>query len=297
MSETVQTERSPHWPETSGTRVEQSSSQRTAWGGHDEIWRTLGDQGGWYAAARAGLWQHSQQSQQLQPSQPTMDEPDIKQLRKALAGDTIALRSLVECMTPVVRARVARALLRRVPSGQRDLSSDVADFTQEVFVALFSSDAKALRAWDPTRGLSLRNFVGLLAQHRVAELLRTTRWQRQYAEVELDERYFGSMRDLGADIEASSASHRELSRMLEYLEANLTTRALEMFERLYVQGQSVEQVSAETGLKSDAIYQWRSRLAKAVREARSHLQVGPGDSRPPLPLGSSETSRTARRSR
>ena len=36
--------------------------------------------------------------------------------------------------------------------------------SEEVLVALFEADAKVLRTWDPSKGLSLRNFAGLLAE-------------------------------------------------------------------------------------------------------------------------------------
>ena len=42
-----------------------------------------------------------------------MDDWTPEQIERALSGDDRALRSLVSAMTPVVQARIARALLRR----------------------------------------------------------------------------------------------------------------------------------------------------------------------------------------
>jgi hypothetical protein len=83
-------------------------------------------------------------------------------VRRALAGDRGALRPLVDVLVPVVQARVARAMVRSAVAHKqgRDLRQDMADFMQEVFVALFADRAKALRSWDPTRGCSLRKLCG-----------------------------------------------------------------------------------------------------------------------------------------
>src|SRR5581483_4281601 len=104
---------------------------------------------------------------------PAVDEAS-SMIRAALEGDPQATRTLVDRLAPVVQSRVTRGLLRRSPSsGGRDVRQEVEDFTQEVFLSLFRDGGRALRAWDPARGLSLENFVGLLAQHQVASILRT----------------------------------------------------------------------------------------------------------------------------
>jgi RNA polymerase sigma-70 factor (ECF subfamily) len=224
-----------------------------------------------------------------------MNEFDRERLYKALSGDSASVRALVALLTPVVRARVLRALARRYPNSERDMATDVADFTQEVFVALFTADSKALRAWDPERGLSLRNYVGLLAQHRVAEILRKLSWQRQADETEFDESSLrATFQEPASDVEASSSSQEQLRRLLEHLEAKLSTRGLEMFERLYVQGQSIEQVCAETGLSADAVYQWRSRLSKFARDAHRAMQSQSGATDSMVPPAASRGLRRQR---
>ena len=62
-------------------------------------------------------------------------------VRDALSGDRKALRELVDALTPVIQARVVRALLRR--RGQaagRDIRQEVEDMTQDVFSALFAHE-------------------------------------------------------------------------------------------------------------------------------------------------------------
>lgn len=200
--------------------------------------------------------------------------PEIDQhfVCSALDGDPAALRAVVDSLTPIVQARVTRALLRRHEMRARDLRQEVADFTQEVFAALFTSDCKALRAWDPQRGLSFSNFVGLLAQRRVASLLRVRRRNPIGGETLRDSDVdVGSEDARPVNLEAQIASRELLTQLLEELEADLSPRGLDLFQRLYANEQSVEEVCAQTGLSPNAVHQWRRRLGQSARRALDAL--------------------------
>lgn len=211
----------------------------------------------------------------------------VARLHDALAGDAAAVAQLIDAVTPVVQARVARALLRRVRRDRRDVRQEVADLTQEVFVALFSEDAKALRAWEPARGLSLVNFVGLLAERRVASLLRVKRyafWLQECAASAPEER----AEDLAAEpVDSEVISRLTVEQLVEALRSMLSPRGLELFQRLYVDEQSVEDVCAQTGLNPAAVYQWKHRIAQTARTALAALQ---GDG-----LAGAHADRSARR--
>ena len=208
-------------------------------------------------------------------------EIDAAAVRAALEGDSAALHELVEVMTPIVHSRVARSLGRRRETRGRDIRPDIADFTQEVFVALFTDDAKALRSWNPTRGLSFINFVGLLAQRRVATLLRVRKRNTWYDEPLRDsEPPMAAANDSGS--EASAVSRELLGRLLDRLETMLSPRGLDLFQRLYMDEQSVEEVCAQTGLNPNAVHQWRRRLGIAARRALEELQ-GASSSQPAMP--------------
>jgi RNA polymerase sigma-70 factor (ECF subfamily) len=94
-------------------------------------------------------------------------------IRRALTGDPTALTELVAVLTPVIQARVARTLLARRHrlAGGRDVRQEVEDLSQDVFLTLFSRDARVLRDWQPGRGLSLESFVGLVAERQVLSFL------------------------------------------------------------------------------------------------------------------------------
>jgi RNA polymerase sigma-70 factor (ECF subfamily) len=198
-------------------------------------------------------------------------------LRRALEGDSVAARVLVDSLAPVVHARVARSILRsgtRRRQG-RDLRQDVEDFTQEVFAFLFADKGKALRSWEPTRGLSLANFVGLVAEHQVASLLRSGRRSPWTDEPVADEDLQAAA-GTAANTDERVHSREVLSALHERLQAELTPRGSILFQLLLVEERPVEEVCRQTALNSDAVYAWRSRLRKLVLRLAQEINADPG---------------------
>lgn len=192
-------------------------------------------------------------------------------VRGAIARDPVAVRGLVALLRPTIQVRVARGLMRNphVRAAQRSAAQEVEDMIQEVFLSLFDDDAKALRAWRPER-LGLQGFVGMLAEHQVASILRSGRrrpWRDEHADgVEPD--VLPSLREAP---EAQFATRELLRTIVERLRAELTPKGFDLFTRLLVDDQPVEQACAELGMTRDAIYAWRSRLQRRVRELGAEL--------------------------
>jgi RNA polymerase sigma-70 factor (ECF subfamily) len=203
---------------------------------------------------------------------PDLD-PDV--LRNALAGDRRALRAFVEAMSPVVEARAVRALARRrAERAGRDLRQELEDMCQDVFAALFAHDGRVLRSWDATKGLSLSNFVGLVAERQVASILRSGRrnpWRDRPEELDELERASDVVPDAAPQVESREA----LEILLDRLRASLSTRGLVLFQRLYVQEEPVDKVAADLGMTRDAVYMWRSRVNKLLAK----LALDPEESR------------------
>jgi RNA polymerase sigma factor (sigma-70 family) len=194
-----------------------------------------------------------------------------ERIRMATAGDTGALTELLAIATPVVQARVARALSRRPDARGRDIQSDVADLTQEVFLVLFTADRNALKSWDPARGLSFPNFVGLLAQRRVSSILRAR--SARVRTGPFDQEAMNNMIGVAPLPEAVASSRELLSRLLARLHAQLSARGMELFERLFVAQESVEEVCAHMNLTANAVRQWRRRLGNAAHSALRELKA------------------------
>ncbi len=196
-------------------------------------------------------------------------------VQRALAGDQTALSRLVAGLTPVVQARVARTLLaRRSRLGRgRDVRQEVEDMSQEVFLSLFSRSAHVLRSWQAERGLSLENFVGLIAERQVVSFLRSGRrnpWKEDPTAAEdLD------AIDPDRGPEEVTASREQLSLLLERLREKLCPLGHQLFVLLFVQEMSVGERMAESGLSADAVYAWRSRLRRLAQQLLAELSGKP----------------------
>lgn len=186
-------------------------------------------------------------------------------LQRALAGDRRAVRELIAELSPVIQARAGRLLARRPLTRSRDIRQEVLDLTQHVFVDLFRDDARLLRSWDPERGLSLANFVGMIAEQRVLAVLRN-RNKNPFR----DEPTAPEDLDVGADSargpERIAASKEALATVLDALRGRLSDQGLAMFHWLFVEGRSVEEVCALADTSADAVYAWRSRIGKLARQ-------------------------------
>ncbi|HJK92238.1 MAG TPA: sigma-70 family RNA polymerase sigma factor [Polyangiaceae bacterium LLY-WYZ-15_(1-7)] len=191
----------------------------------------------------------------------------------ALAREPGAVRVFVAALTPVIQARVARALHRRGGLAGREVRQEVRDLTQEVFVALFADDARVLRRWDGDKGLSLPNFVGLVAEREAGAILRSKRrspFTDEPTEGAALERRSGAARSVEREVGA-----RDLLRaLLARLEEELSPLGAQIFDLVWRQQKSTEQVCAELGMSKDAVHAWRSRIMKKARALRAELERG-----------------------
>lgn len=190
----------------------------------------------------------------------------------ALAGNTGAVRRLIAALTPVIQARVARALMRRRAAGRgREIRQEIEDLTQEVFVALFEHEGRILRTWDPEKGLSLQNFAGLVAERQVASILRSGRRSPWTEDPTLGEELDHSRTSVPPTPERRLGERELYEVLLSRLKEALSPKGLQLFELLVVDQAPVEQVCTETGLSTDAVYAWRSRLLKLLRKLRTEI--------------------------
>ena len=204
------------------------------------------------------------------------DEEVRRRVEDALRGDRAAMEALVADLAPVVHVRVARAMTRRRRQAHgRDLRHDLEDLVQDVFAALFAKNGRALRTWDPARGLSFTGFVGFLAEREVAMAMRSGKrnpWTEDpTADVRLN---YLSGSDQG--VESRLQSRDLLARISERLREKLTPRGRQYFQLIYVENRPVQDVATRTGTTAAALYAWRSRLTKLLRELRKDLEAEEG---------------------
>lgn len=204
-----------------------------------------------------------------------------KDIKRALEGNQATLTRLIDELTPVIQARVARTLLRwGTLGGGRDIRSDVEDLSQEVFVSLFADQGKTLRQWDVEKGLSLKNFVGLVAQRHTASILRNRKQHPWNEEPVLDmvlERHIENSHHISAsatgaipsgaiDSEEAMTSKELLRFLFRRLEEELSPLGMNLFHLIFVKEMSVEDVCEHMNMTADAVYAWRSRLTRMAKK-------------------------------
>lgn len=207
-----------------------------------------------------------------------MSDLDDESLRDAaLAGDSAAVRVLVDRLLRPIEYRVSQAISRY--RSRCDAKQACADLTQHVFLALFEDGGRRLRAWEPGRGASLETFVGLIAEREVVALLRRDRrnpWTESPTEATALAAKVGEV----GDHEDAVVNRQWLARVLDRALEGLDERGLLLFQRLIVDEAPVETVAAEVGSSIAALYMWKSRFSKGVRELAEELSAVPERERP-----------------
>src|SRR5262245_567748 len=94
-------------------------------------------------------------------------------ISRALESERRAVEQLVNFLTPVIRQRAGRVLARGARG--RDLQAAIDDVVQLVLISLFADRCRALCSWDAERGMSLVQFVGLIAERQAISIARSQR--------------------------------------------------------------------------------------------------------------------------
>ena len=197
-------------------------------------------------------------------------EASLYLIRHALNGDPDALGELVNRLTPVIQARVRRSLLRnRSGLESADPRELLKDLVQEVFLSLWRNEGAALRSWDPAKGASLENFVGLIAERKVIAHLR--RRSLPVASNPPEDHVLGpELRRAGP--EHGTVSKHLLRALIEHLRKDLSPLGFTLFELLFIWEGTVREVSADLGMKPDAVRKWRTRLRAAAHRWLNEIE-------------------------
>jgi RNA polymerase sigma factor (sigma-70 family) len=198
------------------------------------------------------------------------DEP-LSLVRRAISGDAKAVRALVQRLTPLLQARAVRALLRcgrgLLP---RDVRQEVEDLVQTLFSIFFANGGKLFFDWDPGRGKSFDNYVAMVADCRLASVLRTRRG-RVWPDDPMEMEDLESSAEFQIGPEPMIDSREELTLILRRFGEVATERAYELFVMLYVEERSAEEVSEMTGMSVENVHAHKSRLGKLARRVASEV--------------------------
>ena len=186
-----------------------------------------------------------------------------------LDGDRRAVSAFVRVMTPIVQARAAKAMRGFAVEGSR-ARQELEDMVQDTFLALFANESKLLRGWDPDRGLSFQNFVGLIAYRLALSKLRTQKSNPFNADPTMDEELEQGQEPEPA-FDTALAQRDLMVKVVARVRAKLSPLGLSLFTALIIEEREIEDVMMEESMSRDALYAWRSRLLKAIKREYQSL--------------------------
>jgi RNA polymerase sigma factor (sigma-70 family) len=150
---------------------------------------------------------------------------------------------------------------------------DIEELTQDVMTLLFADSGRILLAWDGERGLSFRNYVGLVAERSTRRIVRS----RNHRMCSSPSECASSPRE--EEIEDSGPGPESLLAAREYVEVVvsrvrnlLSPQARKLFDLLLLEGRPIDEVCHLTGLTREATYTWRSRLARMARRIAREVE-------------------------
>ena len=203
-----------------------------------------------------------------------MDSDELERtLEAALAGDRVARNRLVDLLIPLVQKCVARALLRHSAARGRAIRQDVEDLTQDVLIHLISNDFKVLRAWNPKGGMSLKNWICLIATRRTNLALRSRKKSPYTEDPTPDENFDRSDPSPLPDLAAISVDL--LRKLLVRLKEEVSELGYYMFTLLFMCELPPEEVAKLSGKSIASVYKWQERLRKIVRRLLDELSKSP----------------------
>ena len=113
---------------------------------------------------------------------------------------------------------------------------------------------------------SFKNWAAAIARYRAIDYLR--QYQRELTTVDIEDTVIAR-----EDHRIAAMIEQEISEEVEKMLDTLKPVDRELFMRLYVEEQSVEQVSRETGMKKEVIY---NRLSRSKRKLRRQFRLERG---------------------
>ena len=205
----------------------------------------------------------------------TTDRFTAAELKLCLSHGEPGMSRLVGHLRPILHARVARVLLRYGRCATANLREEIQELIQEVFVALFEREAQALKTWDPALGMSLENYVGLVAERRVASILRDRGRIKRAAEEQALDDGKSELRDLARGPGSNAEDRQMLQLLLSRIRQSSSPISWKVFQMRFIQELEIDEISGETGMSPDAIYASVSRVRRLARHLRLELEGGP----------------------
>lgn len=184
-------------------------------------------------------------------------DPDLRLVRKALGGHGGAMRTLVDRLLPVIRARVRRRVLG-APERREDA-------VQDVWVYLLADGGRVLKGFDPKKGKSLEGFVGMLTERQIIDLQRKANAAKRGADrVVHDDQAIISTPDAHTP-EDDAITADLIDRLNTHLHSVLSGTGQLVLRLIYTDECSPAEAAEIMGVKVQVVYNWQHRIRTEVR--------------------------------
>ena len=141
-------------------------------------------------------------------------------------------------------------------------------FFSAQIVFLFANDARVLKTWDPERGLGLPAWVGLVVERHTRAILRTDK-RNPWTETPTEQ---AELETVNAPPLDKRIEDRHLLLIIaERLQQKVSPLGFFVFRRLFVDQCNDEHLCGELKMSPEALYVWRHRLRKHVRQIVDRL--------------------------
>lgn len=188
---------------------------------------------------------------------------DRRLVEEALASGGAAWVQLVRRLLPILHARTRRWLWR---FGAASGSTEVEDVAQQVWLKLLEADGRALRAYDPDRGMSLEGYVGLFAEREAGNLVAMSRAQKRGGgRVELLQDSARHQGDATPNPEHHASERDTLRALLSHLDGELPPKGQLVLRLLYMDGNTPAEVADVLGVSLQVVHNWQHRIRGLAR--------------------------------
>lgn len=167
------------------------------------------------------------------------------------------------------RGLLYRCITRITGRYQRVLASeDLDEIFAEVCVALWADDLRRLRAFDPSRGMKLGSWLGLITNHATYDFLR--RVARRPAKEDL-----AVLPDLVADDEdpLEELLLAERRAQLGVLTAELSVRDQEFVATYFGEDRDPEEVASALGISVKTVYSKKNKITTRLLDRAAELAL------------------------
>ncbi|MCA9554651.1 MAG: sigma-70 family RNA polymerase sigma factor [Myxococcales bacterium] len=201
---------------------------------------------------------------------------DRARLRAAVAGDRAAQTWMVQRLNPVLHKAAAGLLWSVRPMLQgRPSRQELVDLVHDGWDILLADQGRILMAWDPDLG-ALEPYVGAVVKKRLISKLRTLKhnpFTDRPLEPEVIQRVVGIGNGLSARVEDADL----VSKVLVQVWERLTPLGREVLQVFMMDGASVEDVMAQTGLSKESVRSWRKRIRNTAKDVLEGLRGPEGE--------------------